>query len=200
MDEEALLARLQALEQVNADRDRKEAFSAFMNEHGADFSNDEGFGNMLYDALISRVGPSASMEAQRAAYDEMLDGLQADLSAVQKILKRQARSTEDIVDQLSDEVDAMKDATKPSAPEEPAPEAAPQEDEFIPPEGFDMNAEPDYMGEELPPDMGMPAPDMGAQPPMPQEPAPAPAMDPNMMVSDERLKQIKACYATKKRG
>lgn len=196
MDEAALLERLQALEKVNADRDRKEGLAAFMTAHGNDFSNNEALGNVLYDALAARIGPEDTADAKEAAYKEMVDSLMQDLDSLAKVFKMQLRTLEDTVDEVkSNAEDIQRKVNKDSKPED----TTPVEEQFMPPEGFDMNAEPDYMPEMeapapdagmVPPDAGMPAPDMAdAVPPEAGMPAP------DMTVSDNRLKNIRALLA-----
>lgn len=201
MDEEALLARLQALEQVNADRARKEGMTAFMNAHGADFSNNEALGNVLYDALASRIGPEDTAEAKEAAYKQMVDTLMEDLDNLAKVFKMQLRALDDTVDEVKSNAEDIqkKISDSTSAKEQTTPEA---EGQFMPPEGFDMSAEPDFspsmlppMEGTVPPEAGMPAPDMGeAVPPEVSMPTP------DMTVSDNRLKNIRMKLAKGYRG
>lgn len=200
MDEEALLARLQALEQVNADRARKEGMTAFMNAHGADFSNNEALGNVLYDALAARIGPEDTAEAKEAAYKQMVDTLMEDLDNLAKVFKMQLRALDDTVDEVkSNAEDIQKKISDSTSAKE---QTAPSEEQFMPPEGFDMSAEPDFspsmlppMEGTVPPEVGMPAPDMAdAVPPEAGMPAP------DMTVSDNRLKNIRMKLAKGYRG
>ncbi len=199
MDEAALLERLQALEQINADRDRKEGLAAFMTAHGNDFSNNEALGNVLYDALAARIGPEDTADAKEAAYKEMVDSLMQDLDSLAKVFKMQLRTLEDTVDEVkSNAEDIQRKVNKDSKPED----TAPIEGQVVPPEGFDMNAEPDYMPDMgapmegvVPPMEGIPAPDIeGVVPPEQGMPAPG------MTVSDNRLKNIRMKLANRYRG
>ena len=198
MDAEELAARLQALEDARAQDMYNKRLQSFMTDNGALVSNDEALGRVLYDEVLNRVGPDAAVDAVKATASEIIQELSDQVDMLQNLLKNTTRATEDAIDavkdqatELSKSLDKLGTGKEEAAPaaEMPAPDAG-----MMPP---DMPVDGTF-GDM--PDAGMMPPDgaMGDVPPDAGMTPPAEApMDPNMVVSDERMKDKKADKSNK---
>lgn len=207
MDAEELAARLQALEDARAQDMYNKQLQSFMTDNGALVSNDEALGRVLYDEVLNRVGPDAAVDAVKATASEIIQELSDQVNMLQDLLKNTTRATEDAIDAVKDQaadlsksLDKLGTGKEEAAPaaEMPAPDAGmmppdiPMDGTFgdmpdagmLPPDGAMGDVPPDGAMGDVPPDAGM----------MP--PAEAP-MDPNMVVSDERMKDKKADKSNK---
>lgn len=198
MDAEELAARLQALEDARAQDMYNKRLQSFMTDNGALVSNDEALGRVLYDEVLNRVGPDAAVDAVKATASEIIQELSDQVDMLQNLLKNTTRATEDAIDAVKDQATELsKSLDKLGAGNE---EAAPAAEMPAPDAGMTSPDTPmDGTFGDMP-DAGMMSPDgaMGDVPPdagmMP--PAEAP-MDPNMVVSDERMKDKKADKSNK---
>lgn len=198
MDAEELAARLQALEDARAQDMYNKQLQSFMTDNGALVSNDEALGRVLYDEVLNRVGPDAAVDAVKATASEIIQELSDQVDMLQNLLKNTTRATEDAIDavkdqatELSKSLDKLGTGKEEAAPaaEMPAPDAG-----MVPPD-MPMDGTFGDMPDAgmMPPEgaMGDVPPDAGMTPP-----AEAP-MDPNMVVSDERMKDKKADKSNK---
>ena len=168
MDEQELMARLQALEDERDSNREASAKKGFIDKYGSKFGNDEGIGTAIL-AQLNRRGIDTS--AADEAVQEIVDQLRQEASA--------------LLDKLSQVEEAVQAATG-----APPPEAPPME-EGMPPPDAGAEAPPDA-GAEAPPDAGAeapppegPPPDAGVEAPMPEEGPP-----PGDVPSDARLKEV----------
>lgn len=199
MDAEELAARLQALEDARAQDMYNKRLQSFMTDNGALVSNDEALGRILYDEVLNRVGPDAAVDAVKATASEIINELSDQVNMLQDLLKNTTRATEDAIDAVKDQATELSksldklgtgnEEAAPAAAEMPAPDAG-----MLPPD-MPMDGTFGDMPDTgmMPPDgtMGDVPPDAGMTPP-----AEAP-MDPNMVVSDERMKDKKADKSNK---
>ena len=210
MDENELLTRLMALEQRNADQDRKNAVQSFINNYGASFSGNPALGDVFYTELQNRLGTGAIKEINAEATQQLVDGLIDDIDTLHKYLKHSTRAAEDMLDDIESRTqDLEKSGTKENNPVDT--DTLPTEDELdfnsipaeMPPEDFmseptapvpnisgEAPVEPATTPAEVPPAEVPPAEVPPAEVP-PAEVPPA-EVPPAGMISDERLKNIKA--------
>lgn len=198
MDAEELAARLQALEDARAQDMYNKQLQSFMTDNGALVSNDEALGRVLYDEVLNRVGPNAAVDAVKATASEIIQELSDQVNMLQDLLKNTTRATEDAIDAVKDQAaDLSKSLDKLGTGKEEAAPAAemPAPDAGMMPPDMPMDGTFGDMPDAgmMPPDgaMGDVPPDAGMMPP-----AEAP-MDPNMVVSDERMKDKKADKSNK---
>lgn len=215
MDTNELLSRLQALEQRNAEQDRNNALQAFINEYGSSFSNEPNLGNVFFTELQNRLGAGAIKEINAEATQQLVDGLLDDIDTIRKYLKHSARAAEDMLDDVEERTQNLeKSDTKENNPVDT--DVMPAAEEMTP-EADDMMAGPapaDFMPEPAAPvpNMSGEAPVEPAVTPAPEAPVEAPAAaapaevppvtapaapvppeaGPAPVVSDERMKNIKA--------
>lgn len=198
MDAEELAARLQALEDARAQDMYNKRLQSFMTDNGALVSNDEALGRVLYDEVLNRVGPDAAVDVVKATASEIIQELSDQVNMLQDLLKNTTRATEDAIDAVKDQatdlsksLDKLGTGKEEAAPaaEVPAPDASMMSPD-MPMDGTFGDMPDAGM---MPPDgaMGDVPPDAGMMPP-----AEAP-MDPNMVVSDERMKDKKADKSNK---
>lgn len=198
MDAEELAARLQALEDARAQDMYNKRLQSFMTDNGALVSNDEALGRVLYDEVLNRVGPDAAVDAVKATASEIIQELSDQVDMLQNLLKNTTRATEDAIDAVKDQATELSKSLDKlgTGKEEAAPAAEmPAPDAGMTPPDMPMDGTFGDMPDAgmLPPDgaMGDVPPDAGMMPP-----AEAP-MDPNMVVSDERMKDKKADKSNK---
>jgi hypothetical protein len=208
MDLEQLAARLQAMEDQNAQNQQQQAQSGFMDKYGMKFSNDGDLGVAILGELNRR---GIDVSAADDAVQQILDQIRSEATTLLDKLKSSQAEVSDLANKINQIDESVMAAKGENAPPEaaappvdpmmaaPPPEAAaPPVDPMaggMPP---DMGAPPpadagvlpppaDAGGAPPPPDMGAPPPDAGMAPPADQIVEQQPQMQ---MLSDERMKNI----------
>lgn len=203
METEALLKRLQALEDAEQTRQRKSALDLIMSKYGDEFSGNEDFGYALVDELHNR---GVDMSAADSVVKEILDQLRQEVSAAAEMLRVQINKVDDIKNKVADITEAVVAAEERTGEgvddvagvasdmppvDEAAPDMPPVDEASMPPV------------EETPAEAPVPeaAPDMplvdeASMPPV--EETPAPDMPPTAVLSDCRLKRIKGIISDRR--